>query len=584
MTTTMRGAEIVAETLVRLGVTHVAGIPGHTVLDFVDAVFDRQDHLTPVLPRNEETAAFASDAFYRVSHRPMVAFAHISVGSANLLTGVTNAYLDSSAMIVITGESWSRIQGRGAYQELARDRDAGTPDMFRGSVKRSWQVHRADRLLETVLKAYQLATTGRPGPVHLDVTQDAWADRVEVELPSIDSLARSLGGSRASAPATAAILDLLEHAERPAILAGGGAVLAEASEELTALAELLGAPVATTVMGKGSISEHHPLAMGISGWIGTEPANSALRDCDVLLALGTRFAETDTSAWSAGKPFSIPPTRLIQIDVDPGEISKYYQAEVGAVCDIRAVLQDLITGLNERSAHPPRSRQQWLGTLGEAKEKWRTESEQYLSSDAVPIHTGRVVAELRAALPDDGLVISDVGNAHKWVAQQFAAPRPRSVLSTMGGAAMGFGPCGAVGAQLAAPGRPVVSWVGDGSMSMSLHVLPTVVEYNLPITYVVVNDAMYGAVKRPQDARYGPGRNLFSVFQKQGGDSYRLDFAAIANAMGMQAQRVTRVEEIGPALRRGIAAPHPFLVDIDVDPSTFVPMTGGGTFVMPALG
>src|ERR1700692_3554231 len=153
MTTTMRGAEIVAEMLVRLGVTHVAGIPGHTVLDFVDAVYDRQDHLTAVLPRNEETAAFASDAFYRVSHRPMVAFAHISVGSANLLTGVTNAYLDSSAMIVITGESWSRIQGRGAYQELARDRDAGTPDMFRGSVKRSWQGHRAEPLLETIPKA-----------------------------------------------------------------------------------------------------------------------------------------------------------------------------------------------------------------------------------------------------------------------------------------------------------------------------------------------------------------------------------------------------------------------------------------------
>jgi acetolactate synthase-1/2/3 large subunit len=584
MTTTMRGAEIVAEMLVRLGVTHVSGIPGHTVLDFVDAVYDRQDHLTAVLPRNEETAAFASDAFYRVSHRPMVAFAHISVGSANLLTGVTNAYLDSSAMIVITGESWSRIQGRGAYQELARDRDAGTPDMFRGSVKRSWQVHRADRLLETVLKAYRLATSGRPGPVHLDVTQDAWADRVEVSLPSAETLGLISAGSRASAPATEAILDLLEHAKRPAILAGGGAVLAEASEQLTALAEALRAPVATTVMGKGAIAEDHPLAMGISGWIGTEPANTALRECDVLLALGTRFAETDTSAWQEGKPFAIPPTRLIQIDIDPGEISKYYPAEIGAVGDIRAVLEDLVTGLKHRSASAPRSREDWIGQLSESKARWRAQSQQLLSSDASPIQTGRVVGELRAALPENGLVISDVGNAHKWIAQQFAAIRPRSVLSTMGGAAMGFGPCGAVGAQLAAPGRPVVSWVGDGSMSMSLHVLPTVVEYNLPITYVVVNDAMYGAVKRPQDTRYGPGRNLFSVFQTQGGDSYRLDCAAIASAMGMEAQRVTSVEEIGPALRRGIATPRPFLVDIDVDPATFVPMTGGGTFVMPALG
>ncbi len=584
MTTTMRGAEIVAEMLVRLGVTHVTGIPGHTVLDFVDAVFDRKEHLTAVLPRNEETAAFASDAYYRVAHRPMVAFGHISVGSANLLTGVTNAYLDSSAMIVITGESWSRIQGRGAYQELARDRDAGTPDMFRGSVKRTWQVHRADRLLETILKAYRLSMSGRPGPVHLDVTQDAWSERVEVDLPSAETLQAVASAPRASASATAAMLELLSHAERPAILAGGGAVTSEATQPLIALAELLGAPVATTVMGKGSIPEDHPLAMGISGWIGTEAANAALRECDVLLALGTRFAETDTSAWQTGKPFAIPPTKLIQIDVDPGEIAKYYPTEIGAIGDIRSVLEDLVSGLQHSAATQPQSRSSWLHTLQQLRTKWQSESEALLASDATPIQTSRVVGELRAALPENGIVISDVGNAHKWIAQQFASTRPRSVLSTMGGAAMGFGPCGAVGAQLAAPDRPVVSWVGDGGMSMSLHVLPTVVEYNLPITYVVINDAMYGAVKRPQDARYGAGRNLFSVFQTADGRPYRLDFAAIAKAMGMQAQRVTEAEGVGAALRRAIATPGPFLVDIDVDPGTFVPMTGGGTFVMPPLG
>jgi acetolactate synthase I/II/III large subunit len=326
------------------------------------------------------------------------------------------------------------------------------------------------------------------------------------------------------------------------------------------------------------------LAMGISGWIGTDSGNAALRECDVLLALGTRFAETDTSAWQPGKPFAIPPTRLIQIDIDPGEISKYYPAEIGAIGDIASVLADLVAGLKNRAWTPPQSRETWLEALRGVRAKWRSESDKILSSESFPIHTGRVAAELRAALPADGLVISDVGNAHKWIAQQFESRRPRSVLSTMGGAAMGFGPCGAVGAQLAAPGRPVVSWVGDGGMSMSLHVLPTVIEYNLPITYVVINDAMYGAVKRPQDARYGQGRNLFSVFQTESGGSYRLDFAAIAKAMGMEAQRVTRPEEIGPALRRGIATPRPFLVDIDVDPGNFVPMTGGGTFVMPPLG
>lgn len=577
----MRGADIVAELLARLGVRYVSGIPGHTVIDFVDAVFERQDRLKALLPRNEETASYAADAFYRVSHQPMAVFGHISVGSANLLTGVANAAMDSSAMIVITGEVWTRNQGRGAYQELSLDRDAGTPEMFRGSVKRSWQVNRAEKLPEIVLKAYKLAVTGRPGPVHLDITQDAFSECVEVELPEHVQAFLPAGRPRGDAEATAHAVEVLLSAQRPAILAGGGVLLAEATSELMELAELLQAPVGTTIMGKGAIPEDHPLAMGIVGWVGTLPGNQAMRDCDVLLALGTRFSETDTSGWTPGKPFAIPPTRLVHVDIDPNEIARYYPVEVGIVGDVRAVLRDLVVGLRARLGDRKLEHREWLRGLEQARVAWHQESIPFLESDAVPVNPGRLVSELRRALPRDGIVVCDVGNAHKWLAQQFTVYQPRTVLSTMGGAAMGFGPSGAIGAQLAAPNQQVVCWVGDGSMSMSLHALPTTIEHNLPIVFVVVNDNAYGAVKRPQDARFGPGRNLFSLFRKESGEPYRLDFAAVARAMGMEAERVSRPEEIAPALQRALSRRRPYLLDVDAELNTYVPMSGGGAFVLP---
>ncbi len=580
----MRGADIVAELLVRLGVRYVSGIPGHTVLDFVDAVFDRQDRLKALLPRNEETSSFAADAYYRVSHQPMAIFGHISVGSANLLTGVANAAMDSSAMIVISGEIWTRTQGRGAYQELVLERDAGTPDMFRGSVKRSWQVSHAEKLPEIMLKAYKLAVTGRPGPVHLDITQDAFNDFADVELPEHVEAFMPTARFRGDAEATARAVDALLSAQRPAILAGGGVVLSEASAELTELAELLHVPVGTTVMGKGSIPEDHPLAVGITGWVGTTPGNQAMRECDVLLALGTRFSETGTSGWHASKPFNIPPTRVIQVDIDPNEIARNYPVEVGIVGDVRSVLKDLVAGVRDRLGGRKAEHGEWLRTLEDTRATWREESARFLESDATPINPGRLTSELRRALPRDAIVVCDVGNAHKWIAQQFETYEPRTVLSAMGGAAMGFGPSGAIGAQLAAPDRQVVSWVGDGSMSMSLHALPTTVEYNLPIVFIVVNDSAYGAIKRPQDARYGPGRNIFSLFQKASGDPYCLDFAGVARAVGMEAERVTQPEEIAPALRRALSRRRPYLLDVHAELNTYVPMSGGGAFVLPPRG
>jgi acetolactate synthase-1/2/3 large subunit len=577
----LRGADIVAEMLVRLGVPYVAGIPGHTVLDMLDALYERRDRITSVITRNEETAGYLADAYFRIAGRPMAALVHNSVGAANLLTGVMNARLDSSAMIVISGDVWTKSQGRGGFQELAFDRDAGTPDIFRGSVKRSWQINQAAKLPETLLKAYKEAVTGRPGPVHIDITQEAFAEWVEVDLPDDVSAFMPAYRVRGDADATTRAAAVLAEAERPAILAGGGALRSGAGADLLRLAERIGAPIATTISGKGVIAETDPVAVGIVGWVGTPAGNQAMREADLIVAFGTRFSEVDTSGWIPDKPFNIPPTRLIHVDIDPAEIARYYPTEVGIVGDARAVAGDLVAALPERAESGSRPTEAWRARLEETGRAWQEEIAPLSASDAVPIAPARVVEAIRAALPADGILITDVGNSQKWVVQQYVVQQPDTLITSIGGAAMGFGPCGALGAQLAAPDRKVVCVTGDGSMSMSLHVLPTVVEYELPIVYVIFNDYSFGSVKRPQEIRFGQGRNIFTLFEDRSGEPYRLDFAAVAAAVGMASERITEPGALGAALERALASGRPYLLDVEIERDTYVPMTGGGTFALP---
>jgi acetolactate synthase-1/2/3 large subunit len=577
----LRGADIVVEMLVRLGVPYIAGVPGHTVLDLLDALYERKDQIGSIITRNEETASYLADAYFRIAGRPMAVLAHNSVGAANLLTGVMNAQLDSSSMIVISGNVWTKSQGRGGFQELVHDRDAGTPDIFRGSVKRSWQVNKAEKLPETFLKAYKEAVTGRPGPVHIDITQEAFAEWVDVSLPDDVGAFLPAHRSRGDAAATARAAELLAKAERPAILAGGGVQRSAAGPAILALAELVGAPIATSVSGKGSIAETHPLSVGIVGWVGTPAGNHAMREADVIVAFGTRFSEVDTSGWLPGKPFNIPPTRLVQVDIDPSEIARYYPTEIGIVGDARAVAEDMVALLSAGDGVEPDRSNAWRSAIEGVKQAWAEEIAPLATADDVPIAPARLTQAIRDALPEDGIVMTDVGNSQKWVVQQYTVRKPGTLVTSIGGAAMGFGPCGVLGVQLAAPDKSVVCVTGDGSMSMSLHVLPTAVEYELPVVYVVYNDYSYGSVKRPQEMRFGEGRNIFTLFEDRSGEPYRLDFAAVAKAVGMASERVTEPDQLAGALQRAIAARRPYLLDVEIERDTYVPMTGGGTFALP---
>lgn len=568
------------EVLARAGIEYMVGIPGHTVIDILDSLRTRTDKMRAIVVRNEESAGYMADAYYRIAGKPMAVFVHNSVGAANVLTGVMNAMLDSSAMIVITGDVWTRSQGKGAFQELAADRDAGTPDIFRGSVKRSWQVNKASKLQEILIKAYKEAVSGRPGPVHIDITQEAFSEVIDIEL--VDDVLAFVPDSRprGSRKATRKGIELLASAKKPVILAGGGTVRSHATEALVALAEALNVPVTTTTMGKGVIPEDHPLHLGVSGWVGTVPANSALRNADVILAVGTRFSETGTAGWVDGEVFSIPPTRLVHVDIDASEIGRNYPVAQGIVGDARSVLEDMAE-LAPEFAKP--DTKAWHAQIDEWRAGWEKEVEDSFAWDSNPVEPGRLTAEIRKALPRDGIMMTDVGNSQKWIIQQFPLYQPDHFVTSVGGAAMGFGPCGAPGAALAAKGRPTAIITGDGSMSMGLHILTDVVALGLPIVYVVANDYTWASVRGPQTRRFGADASFFTEFTIHDGSPQKLDFAAVAKAVGMKSENISDSKDLPAALERAFASGEPYLLDVDVRRDTYVPMTGRGAYPLPPV-
>jgi acetolactate synthase I/II/III large subunit len=426
--------------------------------------------------------------------------------------------------------------GRGGYQELSRQFDADTPQLIRPAVKRIWQPRSPLDLPDKAFRAVREARTGRPGPVALSVSQELWSEEVEVRGWPNGAGYLFDSPTRPDAESVDRVHQALAGAERPLILAGNGVNLGHARAQLRALAERHGIPVATTVAGKGAFPEDHALALGIVGWVGTSTANTAAREADLILVIGSRLSESTASSWQPGVTFDFESSRLVQVDIDPLAVGNAYPVDDVLIGDAALALSDLVEAAGSEE---PRDRSVWKARLDDERAEWRRTVEQSQAPGEVgQIGTGAVVAALRRAY-DDGPInlVCDCGKHHKWVAQQFEAREDDHIISSMGGAAMGIGSAGAVGAALARPQVPTVSWNGDGGLSMSLSVLPTVAEYQLPIVFVVIDDAAYGVVANGQMDRFG--RTAFSEFDGGGTNpGYRLDFEALGEACGIPSRTV----------------------------------------------
>jgi acetolactate synthase-1/2/3 large subunit len=575
------GGELIVDYLVREGVPYVFGLCGHGNVGLLDALYDRTDAISVISTRHEQTAGHMADAYFRVAHRPVATLTSCGPGSTNLPIALANAFLDSSAFLAITGNVPTSQFNRAAFQETYRHYQADFPSVIRPYVKRAFQPTRTDMLATALRQGFQAMLTGRPGPVVLDVPFNVFKEPVEGDTPDPAAWRRATTSRSGGEPAAVrAAAEALATARRPLIYAGHGVALSEAGAELTALARRLEIPVIFAPNGMGALDMTDPLALGFVGRNGVLHANEAARTADVLLAVGVRFDDRSSSSWIPGYSFNIPPTRLIHVDIDPDEIGRNYPVHLGIVGDARTVLGQMLSE-TERARVDAQGRHAWLADIA----KWRAEWEAFVrpgwTSDAEPIHPLRVVGALQAALPDDAIVLPDVGVHHNWMVQFWRARRPQTLLSTWGFGAMGFGVCGVLGAKLAAPERPCVSVCGDGGFMMRPDVLCTAVEYGIPAVWVVWNNFAYGGIRDIQLGVLAKREIATSFVRERDGQLYNPDFVALARACGADGLRVERPGDLGPALERALGAGAPFVLDVRVDRDVRPPAVG--TWELPPL-
>ncbi|MFI7130882.1 thiamine pyrophosphate-binding protein [Nonomuraea sp. NPDC050153] len=535
--------------LEELGVEYVFGTCGHTNIAVLDALADSRIRF--VIARHEQAAAHAADGYARASGRPGVLLVHVGPGLTNAATGVMTAALDSVPLVVISGDIPSYYRGRHPHQEINLHADGDQASVFRPFVKRAWNVHRAQDLGRAVERAFWTALSGRPGATLVNVPMDVFS-RPAAPYPPI-SRAAPPGLPEATAELIAATL---AAADRPLLYVGGG--LREDAEALIALAEHLDIPIAHSLMAKGTVPDAHPLVLGMTGFWGLELTNAYARESDVVLALATRFAETDASSWDPRFTWDFSGgTTLIQIDIDPAELGRNYPVAIGAVADVGLAVRALAEAAK---AHPPAERPELRARIREARAGLFAASRERGRSEDFPLRPERILADLRDAIPADAVLVTDVGWNKNGVAQCYELP-PQGRFITPGGAStMGFGPAAAVGVQLARPERTVVALIGDGGMSAQLPAVPLAVEQGAPVIFVVMNNRSHGTISDLQAAHFG--RSHGCDFTDPAGRPYSPDFAALAVACGADGHTVTTPAELGAALRAAVANRRPAVIDV----------------------
>jgi acetolactate synthase-1/2/3 large subunit len=581
----LNGAQVIVDYLIQEKVPQVFGLCGHGNIQFIDALYERSDELKTISVHHESVAGFMADVYYRVSGRPTATFTSCGPGSANLPISLGNAFLDSVPFLAVTGNVPTSQFNRGAFQELYRHYQADFPSTVRSYCKKVFQPTRGEMVPLAIRQAWKTMTTGRPGPVVLDVPFDVFLESAAEEAPNAHAWNGNIS-SRCGADPEGVVraVDMLLSAERPVMIVGQGVRYGGAAEELLKLAERLQIPVAASASGLGAIDTNHPLALGLVARAGHYQANHATRQADVLLAMGMRFDDRTSSSWIPGYSFTIPPTKLIHVDIDPEEIGRNYPVALGLMADVRTFLRQIHAELDRRADLTKRAdaRKKWLAQIDVYRKEWDKFVAPGFSDDTTPINPQRAALEIDKALPENAILVSDIGVHHNWLLSFCKPKRPDSLIGSMGFGPMGFGVAGVMGAKFAAPDRPCVSVCGDGAFFMHANVLGTAVEYNLPVVWVVWNNYAYASIRGLQRGYLG-GRELATDFHDPiTGARYNPDFAAMARSCGVEGVRVDRAGDLGEAIRKGIAANKPYLIDVDI--AADINPSGAGVWELPGLG
>ncbi len=555
--TKMSGAKALLESLEQQNVEVIFGILGGAILPIYDALCGNEK-IRHILARHEQGAAHAAEGYARASGRVGVCMATSGPGATNLVTGIANAYMDSSPMIAITGQvpstgvNSSYMIGRDAFQE------ADIIGITTPITKHNYQPRTIAEIQPMVNAAFYIASTGRPGPVLIDMPKNVQSDVANVEKTE---KIEARGYKPAFQPDLTKISEaanLLAIAERPIILAGGGTIISNASDELMQMSDLLMAPVATTFMGKGAFPEVHPLSLGSIGMHGNPAANRLIGEADVLLAVGTRFSDRAT----ANLDSFVPDAKKIHIDIDAAEIGKNIEVDLAIVGDAKISMKLMYAALAKKLKKKQGSA--WTKRVKEAKEQLSPLLKDR-PKDVVP---KALLMELRKLLPTDTIVTTEVGQNQMWSALYFQALKPRTFISSGGLGTMGFGFPAAIGAKVACPDRPVVDIAGDGSFIMTEQELACSVNEKIPVTVIVLNNSVLGMVAQWQRMLYNRRYMAVNLGKTP-------DFVKLADAYGAQGLRATSIEEFQKAVKTALKSDVTTVIDVPIgsenDVVPFVP-------------
>lgn len=548
------GAQILVDSLLAEGVDTIFGYPGGVVLPIYDVLYDSE--IRHILTRHEQGAAHAADGYARASGKPGVCLATSGPGATNLVTGIANAYMDSVPMVAITGQVATSLLGRDSFQE------ADITGITLPITKHNFLVKDPKDIARTVREAFYIATSGRPGPVLIDMPKDVSSGLAEHIEPGPVQLPGYVANKEPDPEQVARAVRAIEEAERPVIYAGGGVVSGGAHGELLELSEMLLMPVATTLMGLGGFPGNHPLSVGMLGMHGSKYANYAVNECDLLIGVGVRFDDRVTSKLEEFAPGAT----IMHIDIDPAEIGKNVDVDIPVVGDVRLALRQIIKRLK------PRLASRWRDKIA----VWKKEHPFGFEENG-RIKPQEVIREICNVTKGNARITTEVGQHQMWAAQYYTFTRPRTFISSGGLGTMGFGFPAAIGVQVACPDETVIDIAGDGSIQMNIQELATAVHYKLPVKIAIMNNGFLGMVRQWQELFYNR-RYSYTELENP-------DFVKLAEAYGAVGIRVSKKSEVRPALEEAMAVEKPVVIDFPIEREENVyPMVPPGEPIHKMLG
>ena len=542
----LTGAEIIIECLLEQSVDTVFGYPGGAILNVYDALYRYSDKIKHVLTSHEQGASHAADGYARATGKVGVCLATSGPGATNLVTGIATACMDSVPVVAITCNVGTALLGKDSFQEVE------IAGIVMPVTKHSYIVKDVTQLADTIRKAFTIAKSGRPGPVLVDVPKDVTAAKCEYIRHTITAVEPKVDTIRQQD--VDAAVQMITAAKKPFIFVGGGAVIANASEEIRTLAHRIQAPVCDSLMGKGAFSGEDELYTGPVGMHGTKTSNYAMCECDLLITLGARFSDRVTGDT---KTFA-PKAKILQIDVDAAEINKNIVVDASVIGDLKEVLKLLLEKI------PEKSHEQWVQHIQDMKAKYP------LNYDHSQLTGPYVIQKLYELTGGDAIISTDVGQHQMWAAQYFKFKEPRTFLTSGGLGTMGYGLGAAIGAKMGCPDKTVVNIAGDGCFRMNMNEIATAVRCGKPLVQIILNNHVLGMVRQWQTLFYD---HRYSQTVLNDG----VDFVKVSEAMGAKAIRVTKMEEVEPALKMALSSEGPVVLDcwIDQDLSVY-PMVPAG--------